>query len=49
MKNDKSPKVDGLDFEFYKSMWQTIGDDFNHIVLEVFSLKDICENPLING
>jgi len=36
MQNGKSLGMDGLPCEFYKTMWDAIGDDFCHVVDEVF-------------
>jgi hypothetical protein len=29
--------MDGLPCEFYKAMWDTIGDDFSHLEIKVFN------------
>ena len=31
MKNDRSPGIDGLPCEFYKTMWDIVGDDVLHM------------------
>lgn len=37
MKNGKSPGMDGLPCEFYKAMWDNVGDYFCGLVFDAFS------------
>ncbi|XP_062104348.1 uncharacterized protein LOC133815532 [Humulus lupulus] len=37
----KSPGSDGYGFEFYKAMWQNIGDDISEAILEFFHYEQI--------
>lgn len=44
MQNGKSPGMDGLPCEFYKAMWDTVGDDFRILASEAFSLGHFTES-----
>lgn len=37
MWNGKSPRLDIFPCEFYKGMWETVGDDFCHLASKAFS------------
>jgi len=43
MQNGKPSSMDGLHCEFYKAMWDTIGDDFCCLASEVFSFGGLSE------
>jgi hypothetical protein len=43
MKNGKSPGMDCLPCEFYKATWDTIGDGFYYLAIEVFSFGCLFE------
>jgi hypothetical protein len=44
MKNGKYLGKDGLPCEFYKGMWDMIGDDFCHLVVKVFTFHRFSES-----
>lgn len=51
MQNGKASGIDGLPCEFYKAMWDSIGDDFCCLVDEIFtsgSLSQFLNQGLIN-
>jgi hypothetical protein len=39
MQNGKSIGVDGLSYEFYKDVWDIIGNDVKHLASETFFLR----------
>jgi len=39
MQNGKSLGIDGLTYEFFKDMWDIIGNDLNHLYSESFSSR----------
>jgi hypothetical protein len=44
VKNGKSPRIDGFPCEFYKAMWDIVGDDFSCLVFEAFSIGCLMES-----
>ena len=38
IQNGKSPSMDGLPYEFYNIMWDTIGDDFCCLASQVLTV-----------
>jgi hypothetical protein len=44
MQNGKSSGIDGLPCEFYKEMWDIVGDDFCNLAHEVFSIGCLSES-----
>jgi hypothetical protein len=50
MQNGKSSSMDGLPCEFFEAMWDTIGDDFYCLIVEMFSSgrhSEFCNQGLI--
>jgi hypothetical protein len=45
MKNGMSSRLDGLLCEFYKAMWDMIGNDFCCSMAKAFSSKILIESP----
>ena len=43
MNNGKSPRLDGVSCEFYKSMWYIVVNDFSHMDSESFSTRCLIE------
>ena len=44
MHNGKSPSINGLPYESYKTLWGIVGDDFCSLAHEVFSIDSIFES-----
>lgn len=41
MKTGRAPGIDGLSIDFYKSMWNIIGNDFYEVIQECFKEKSL--------
>ena len=44
MQNGESPGINGLPCEFYKAMWDTVGDYFCNLIWEVFYFRKLSKS-----